>query len=86
MSKLRRLRCSFCGKDETEVAKLVAGPRVYICDECVAVASRIMENNPDDDNQTPRRRAELSLWHKVSARARNFLHRRDDVRRALRAV
>src|SRR5258707_890687 len=27
----RRLRCSFCGKDESKVAKLVAGPRVYIC-------------------------------------------------------
>lgn len=46
----RHLACSFCGKNETEVAKLVAGPkgyirpRVYICDACVAIASRIMEN------------------------------------------
>jgi hypothetical protein len=29
------LRCSFCGKPHTEVGKLVAGPGVYICDECV---------------------------------------------------
>ncbi len=36
------LRCSFCNKTEDEVQKLVAGPKVYICDECVEVASRIM--------------------------------------------
>jgi hypothetical protein len=32
------LACSFCGKDEADVEKLVAGPKVYICDECVAIA------------------------------------------------
>jgi len=37
-----RLACSFCGKTSAEVSKLVAGPRVYICDVCVATASRIM--------------------------------------------
>ena len=42
----RRLACSFCGKSHRQVAKLVAGPRVYICDRCVAVVSRIMEEGP----------------------------------------
>jgi ATP-dependent protease Clp ATPase subunit len=42
-----KLRCSFCHKKDTEVSKLVAGPRVLICDECVAVASRLMEAPPD---------------------------------------
>ena len=36
------LRCSFCQKSEDEVEKLVAGPNVYICNECVAIAARIM--------------------------------------------
>ena len=36
------LKCSFCQKSEDEVEKLVAGPDVYICDECVAIAARIM--------------------------------------------
>jgi len=36
------LECSFCRKSEHQVQKLVAGPGVYICDECVAIASRIM--------------------------------------------
>jgi hypothetical protein len=46
MLKLRKLRCSFCKKTDAEVSKLVAGPRVFICDECVAVASRLMEGPP----------------------------------------
>jgi hypothetical protein len=36
------LRCSFCQKSENEIEKLVAGPNVYICNECVAVAARLM--------------------------------------------
>jgi ATP-dependent protease Clp ATPase subunit len=42
----RTLRCSFCGRDESQVAKLVAGPRVYICDRCAYEAVRIMETTP----------------------------------------
>jgi len=45
MIKLRRLRCSFCRKNDSEVLKLVAGPRVYICNECVAIASRMMADD-----------------------------------------
>ena len=36
------LQCSFCRRTEDEVSKLVAGPDVYICDECVRVAVRLM--------------------------------------------
>ncbi len=46
------LRCSFCGKGEAEVQKLVAGPRVYICDVCVTTASRIM-NDPSGGHRPP---------------------------------
>jgi ATP-dependent protease Clp ATPase subunit len=40
------LRCSFCQKSEDEIKKLVAGPNVYICNECVAVAARLMSEGP----------------------------------------
>ena len=40
-----RLACSFCGKSAAEVAKLVAGPKVYICDACAATAIQIMRNS-----------------------------------------
>ena len=38
------LRCSFCNKAQDEVGKLIAGPEVYICDECVRVCLDIIEN------------------------------------------
>ena len=34
--------CSFCGKDQHHVAKLIAGPAVHICDECVALCNEIL--------------------------------------------
>ena len=40
------LRCSFCKKSEDQIEKLVAGPNVYICNECVAVAARLMLETP----------------------------------------
>jgi ClpX C4-type zinc finger len=60
------LRCSFCRKKDTEVAKLVAGPRVYICDECVAIAKRLME---DADNvQISPPRVEPAWWRRIWSR------------------
>ncbi|MDT9196646.1 ATP-dependent protease ATP-binding subunit ClpX [Limnospira fusiformis KN01] len=37
------LRCSFCGKSQEQVRKLIAGPGVYICDECVELCNEILE-------------------------------------------
>ena len=36
------LRCSFCGKSQEEVRKLIAGPDVYICDECISLCNEIL--------------------------------------------
>ena len=38
-----KLKCSFCGKDQESVRKLVAGPGVYICDECLVLCTEIVE-------------------------------------------
>ena len=43
----RPLRCSFCGKTDSKVSKLIAGPRVHICDVCVGVCNRILEATPE---------------------------------------
>src|SRR5262245_35484775 len=42
-SSRREYRCSFCGKAQTEVKTLVAGPGVFICDECVELCRPIIE-------------------------------------------
>ncbi len=39
------LRCSFCNKNQREVGRLIAGPNVFICDECVRVCVDIIEND-----------------------------------------
>jgi hypothetical protein len=48
------LRCTFCGKDHTGVAKLIAGPGVYICDECVNLCVGILaEDTPAEPPSLP---------------------------------
>lgn len=37
------LKCSFCGKSQKQVQQLIAGPAVYICDECVELCNEIIE-------------------------------------------
>jgi ClpX C4-type zinc finger protein len=73
-----QLRCSFCGKKDTEIAKLVAGPHVRICDECVAVASRLMSDDSPPEGGPATARA--ALWSRLSVRARALLHRDDGQR------
>jgi ATP-dependent Clp protease ATP-binding subunit ClpX len=41
-AKPQLLKCSFCSKSEKEVNKLIAGPAVFICDECVDVCNQIL--------------------------------------------
>jgi len=38
-----QLKCSFCGKNQEQVRKLIAGPGVYICDECIELCNEIIE-------------------------------------------
>jgi ATP-dependent Clp protease ATP-binding subunit ClpX len=47
--KTTYLRCSFCGKTQDEVKKLVAGPTVYICNECIALCNDILKDEEKDD-------------------------------------
>jgi len=44
------LSCSFCGKGQREVRKLIAGPTVYICDECIALCNDIIEEELERDS------------------------------------
>ena len=45
--KERNVRCSFCGKTQEQVEKLIAGPGVYICDECIELCMGIIDENAD---------------------------------------
>lgn len=45
----KQLKCSFCGKTQEQVKRLVAGPGVYICDECIELCSEIIEEEFEDN-------------------------------------
>ena len=45
------LKCSFCGKSQKQVKKLIAGPGVYICDECIDLCNEIIEEELADNSE-----------------------------------
>ena len=47
------LKCSFCGKSQKQVKKLIAGPGVYICDECIDLCNEIIEEELATTEETP---------------------------------
>ncbi len=48
------LRCSFCGKSQNEVKKLIAGPSVYICNECIDICNEIINDDEQAENASIR--------------------------------
>ena len=51
-SSEKTLYCSFCGKSQHEVKKLIAGPSVFICDECIDLCNEIIRDElPAGDEQ-----------------------------------
>jgi len=45
------LKCSFCGKSQKQVKKLIAGPGVYICDECIDLCNEIIEEELNEGSE-----------------------------------
>ena len=54
------LKCSFCGKSQDQVRKLIAGPGVYICDECIDLCTEILDEELVDSQGNPRHSNEPS--------------------------
>lgn len=54
------VRCSFCGKEEHEVSKVISGPGIYICDGCVATCNDILEQEGQPD------RPQLPVWESMT--------------------
>ncbi|MBF0542867.1 MAG: ATP-dependent Clp protease ATP-binding subunit ClpX [Candidatus Riflebacteria bacterium] len=52
LSKTPIFRCSFCGKSQDQVRKLIAGPEVYICDECIALCNEIITEELEDETSS----------------------------------
>ena len=59
------LYCSFCGKSQHEVRKLIAGPSVFVCDECVELCNDIIREELEDSTVSDQEK--LPNPHKIHA-------------------
>ena len=75
-----KLNCSFCGKEQAKVKKLIAGPNIYICNECVDLCNDILvEEDKNDDNQTP----EISKPKEIFSYLDEIIVGQDDAKKKL---
>ncbi|MBW2109177.1 MAG: ATP-dependent Clp protease ATP-binding subunit ClpX [Deltaproteobacteria bacterium] len=76
------LRCSFCGKSQEEVKKLIAGPAVYICDECIELCNEIVEEEYEKEAQS-RRKEEYSAPAAIKASLDQYVIEQDLAKKIL---
>jgi len=46
LKRRKKLKCSFCGKSDKEVTRLIGGPGVHICDACVGICNKVLDATP----------------------------------------
>ena len=92
MSNDSRLKCSFCGKTQDQVKKLIAGPEVYICDECVELCNEILDEeffeNKEKDSNSEEKSATDDLKsvpkpHEIKAHLDEHIVGQDDAKKVL---
>ena len=47
----KNIKCSFCGKSQDAVDRIIAGPGVFICDECIKICSNILEDENFEEEE-----------------------------------
>ena len=77
------LYCSFCGKRQHEVRKLIAGPSVYICDECVDLCNDIIREEIRDISGARPHTTELPTPHKIRAHLDDYVIGQDLAKKVL---
>lgn len=74
------LRCSFCGKSQNEVERIVAGPNVYICNECIDLSKQIISQDLHDEK---RRNLELPKPAEIKAVLDEYVIKQENAKRSL---
>ena len=78
----RLLYCSFCGKSQHEVRKLIAGPSVFICDECVELCNDIIREEIQEANSSSAQR-ELPTPHEIKKRLDEYVIGQENAKKIL---
>ncbi|MGB3375610.1 MAG: ATP-dependent Clp protease ATP-binding subunit ClpX [Microbacterium sp.] len=76
-------KCSFCGKSQKQVQQLIAGPGVYICDECVELCNEIIEERMAEAGGGPVADFELPKPREIFAFLEEYVVGQDDAKRSL---
>ncbi len=76
------LRCSFCGRTQDEVRKLIAGPGVYICDECVALCEDILAEDEELNRKKDEKLVPLTP-EEIKKRMDEYIVAQDDAKKIL---
>jgi ATP-dependent Clp protease ATP-binding subunit ClpX len=76
------LRCSFCGKSQEEVKKLIAGPAVYICDECIELCNEIVEEEYEKEAQAGKK-GEFATPADIKARLDQYVIEQEQAKKIL---
>ena len=80
----RSIRCSFCGKREEQVKRLVAGPGVYICNECIELCCDILSDDPDMiSSYVPDEKIELIKPKEIKRLLDEYVIGQDSAKKAL---
>ena len=74
------LSCSFCGKGQDEVQRLIAGPEVYICNECIALCDDILKN---DNRKEDLDSSDIPLPQEIKAALDDYVVGQDDAKKIL---
>ncbi|CAN6484145.1 unnamed protein product [Victoria cruziana] len=78
------LYCSFCGKSQHEVKKLIAGPSVFICDECIELCNDIIRDEvPADTPQARASKSDLPVPSEIKSSLDNYVIGQDVAKRTL---
>ena len=82
-SSEKTLYCSFCGKSQHEVKKLIAGPSVFICDECIDLCNDIIREEVPADDAAGEARGDLPTPADIKANLDNYVIGQEKAKRTL---
>lgn len=77
------LKCSFCGKSQKQVAQLIAGPQIYICDECVSLCNEIIDERSAETTEEQSEEFQLSKPRDIAEFLDQYVIGQDSAKQSL---